>query len=511
MIRLPRLVAVASAIGSIVLPTLLAAPGAQAQQPAPMESSLAAVYEEEMTLLKETIDSNFKLIGELKARVEALETSHTKQQAELQKIGALEKDNEALRTRLAAVETARAAEAAKAAEDLAARRLLGGMFGLDAAVRVRFESVANQRDLDGDFDDQEAFVAHRIRAGLHFRPIPTTDLYVQVQDARRWGREGDTLADDEGVGLHQGYVRFDDLFTDGLSLQAGRFEMAYGSERLIGASDFDASGRAFDALRISYHREGVVALDAFVAKVVERATPLDRDRDLYGLWATTDAADGLVFDLYTLLSNDNAADSEETVGTVGGRIAMDLDFGLFGELEAAVQFGDRRNVDVLAVMYAAELGYRMRTGPAPFDLSMMFTSASGDGNPKDDKDVDFDSLFPSRHTHYGKLEQVSLRNLTAFGLRVGVTFLEDVHVAAEFYSLWLVTPFGTRYGLGDGRPDSDETTHFGEELDLWVAYTPWDWSTVQLGYSFLIPDQSAAKLRGGDRIDWVWLSLEARY
>ncbi|GMV39396.1 MAG: hypothetical protein AMXMBFR64_11120 [Myxococcales bacterium] len=498
--------------------TLATLSPAAAQQRSGMNAGLAAVFEEEMTLLKETIESNFKVMNDLKARIEALEAAGKKQQADLQRLSAMEKENEALRARLVAVEEARAAdaarveaEAAKAAEDLAARRLLGGMFAVDASVRVDFESIANQRDLDGDFDDQETFLAHRIRAGLRFHPIPTASLYVQVQDVRRWGREEDTMADDEGLGLHQGYVRFDDLLTDGLSFQAGRFEMAYGSGRLIGTSDFAIASRSFDAVRLAYHREGVIALDAFVAKVAERATPLDRDRDLYGLWMTTDALDGFTFDLYTLLSNDNAADSEETVGTVGARMAMDLEVGLFGELEAAVQFGQRRAVDVLAVMYAAELGYRLRTGPVPFDLSMMFTTASGDGNPADDRDVDFDSLFPNQYTHYGKLEQVSLRNLMAFGPRVGVTFLDDFSLEAELYSLWLVTPFGTRFGLGDGRPETDETTHFGEELDLTATWTPWDWASLQVGYSFLIPDQSAAKLRGDDRIDWVWITLEATY
>ena len=514
MLRLPR-------PGHIVAAGLFAvalAPSAVAQgrpQQRGIDPAVAAILEEEMNLLKATIDNNFKLIGELKARVGTLEQSRAEGQKAVEearaRAEALSQDNEALRGRLEAMEQARAEADAKAAADRASHSLLGGMLGVDAAARVRFESVANQRDLDGDFDDQETFVAHRIRAGLHFHPIPTADLYVQIQDARRWGGEYDTLADDEGVGLHQGYVRFDDLLTDGIFLQAGRFEMAYGSERLIGTSDFDAAGRSFDAIRLGYHRAGVVDLDAFVAKVADRATVLDRDRDLYGIWASTDAVEGMTFELYTLLANDNAVASEESVGTVGARVAFDLEYGLFGDVEAAVQFGDRLGVEVLATMYAAELGYRLRTGPAPFDASFFFYAASGDGNPMDDKDVDFDPLFPSRHVHYGRLEQVSLRNLTGFGPRIGVTFLDELRFDAELHSQWLVTPFGTRFGLGEGRATADEVTHFGEELDLSLRWDPWDFATAQVGYSFLIPDRDAAGLRGGDRVDWAWLQLEARY
>lgn len=512
MHRLPRPAAAALAAGFALA---MAPSDAAAQARRGLDPTVAAVLEEEMNLLKGTIESNFKLITELKARVDALE----KGRADAQKAAAdakaraeaLAQENAALRARVEAIEKARAAADAKAAEELAARSLLGGMLSFDAAARVRFESVANQRDLDGDLEDQETFVAHRIRAGLHFRPVPTADLYIQIQDARRWGREADTLADDEGIGLHQGYVRFDDLLSDGIFLQAGRFEMAYGSERLIGDSDFDAAGRSFDAIRLGYHRQGVVNLDAFVAKIADRATVLDRDRDLYGVWLSTDAVEGATFEVYTLLSNDNAAASEETVGTVGARVALDMDFGLFGDAEAAIQFGDRRGVDVLATMYAAELGYRMESGPAPFDASFFFYAASGDGNPDDDRDVDFDPLFPSRHMHYGRLEQVSLRNLTGFGPRVSVGFLDELRFAAELHSQWLVTPFGTRFGLGEGRATADELTHLGEELDLSLRWDPWDFATATVGYSFFIPDRDAAGLRGEDRVDWVWLQLEARY
>jgi hypothetical protein len=350
-----------------------------------------------------------------------------------------------------------------------------------------------------------------VRLGVSFKPIPTAELFVQAQDARVWGSEPDTLADDQGLGLHQGYVRFDDVVARGLWIQAGRFEMEYGSERLIGDSDFDFAGRSFDGGRIGYHEKGVIALDGFVAKIAERGYQNGADRELWGVWATTDALPGFTFDLYTLLSTGEDATGDETVGTVGARIAADLDFGLFGEGEAAVQFGERAGRDVLAAAYAAELGYKLKEGPVPFAISMFVNTASGDANPNDGDDVSFDPLYPSRHEHWGRLNIATWRNLTSFGPRLAITAVEVLHLKAELHSLWLVTPFSTRYGLGAERATADELTHIGEELDLRLQYTPWTWATVELGYSFFIPSAEEGILRGEDRVDWGYLQVDARF
>ena len=473
---------------------------------------VAAVLDEEIQLLKASLDNNFQVIQELKEQITKLQEELSKKdEAALARVSELEKQNKKLLDRLDTLEAARRKTEVAAAKDLADHKLLGGALTFDGRVRVRAETINNALDLSDDAPDESTFAGHRVQLGVRLRPTEHSELYVQAQDARVWGTEPDTLASDHGLGLHQGYVKFTDLFTDGLWLQAGRMEMSYGSERMIGASDFDPAGRSFDALRLGYLKDGIVALDVFVAKVAERGVLQDSDRELWGIYASTPYVEGFTFDLYTFLTNDNAAATDETVATVGARIGMDVEAGVFGEAEAAVQFGDRRGKDVLATAYAGELGYKLKTGPVPFDLSVFFSAASGDGNPFDDMDVDFDPLFPSRYTHWGRLNIATWRNLTDFGPRFHVTFLDDVTLGGEVHSMYLVTPYGTRFGLGAARATTDELTHLGEELDLLLRYAPWDFLTVEGGYSFFIPDNEGDLLKGNDRVDWLYLQVDARF
>ena len=101
---------------------------------------------------------------------------------------------------------------------------------VDGQVRLRGEGDGRTVDVDPDFG-----VLSRLRVGLNASLYEWIDVYAQIQDARAWGSELNTLTDAsaDALDLHQGYV---DLGSGpGFTARLGRQEVKLGDERLVGA------------------------------------------------------------------------------------------------------------------------------------------------------------------------------------------------------------------------------------------------------------------------------------
>src|SRR5512140_374752 len=133
----------------------------------------------------------------------------------------------------------------------------------NADVRVRGEA-------DGrDFQFQTPFVSYtllRTRLGVEVRPADRVRAFIQGEDSRWFGGAPAT------TGLHQGYVALKGLFTDSLSVKAGRMELAFGDERVIGKDDWGNVGQVFDGILLRY-ADGEHAIDLFSANVISTLAP----------------------------------------------------------------------------------------------------------------------------------------------------------------------------------------------------------------------------------------------
>ena len=112
-------------------------------------------------------------------------------------------------------------------------------------------------------------VFYRARLGLSTTPIDVGKgkhviLLFQPQASGFWADKGDTLTDGS-LNLHQATLR---IAGASYWIDAGRFEMSYGDELVIGSVDWHHTGRSFDGLR---SRIDVDAgwLDVFATQVRE--------------------------------------------------------------------------------------------------------------------------------------------------------------------------------------------------------------------------------------------------
>ncbi len=200
-----------------------------------------------------------------------------------------------------------------------------GMYG---EMRYRWEGFKNFDDWSSDNDDNFGFAHVRSRLG-YSTEIGERGLFnMSVQNTRVLGYDGYYYIYDEGrrmdvqrqhaVILNEGYLGISDFLFNGFDVYAGRFALAYGRERVIGAEEwtFDSEHplrRLQGPLRV---REGLV-----------RPALPEAERDLHGqvhgriraTWTcaastrTSTLAEGMYIEPYVLMmSMDNYQDYDES-------------------------------------------------------------------------------------------------------------------------------------------------------------------------------------------------------
>lgn len=129
------------------------------------------------------------------------------------------------------------------------------------------------------------------------------DFFIQAEDSRLLGESGTAVSNFKNLDLHQGFLNFKSPFQIPIDVQAGRFEMAYGTERFFSAlPGWNYIGRSFDGVRFKFANDKNFdfKFDAFAlsintsARYVSNATPafyllpsvLDTGNGLYGFWST---------------------------------------------------------------------------------------------------------------------------------------------------------------------------------------------------------------------------------
>jgi len=83
-----------------------------------------------------------------------------------------------------------------------------------------------------------AYALLRSRLGAYITPVENVQVFLQVQDSRAFGEETvggrfNNISNTRNLDLHQGYLKVDDLFVDGLS---ARGRSSYASSTLCGGT-----------------------------------------------------------------------------------------------------------------------------------------------------------------------------------------------------------------------------------------------------------------------------------
>jgi hypothetical protein len=272
-----------------------------------------------------------------------------------------------------------------------------------------------------------------------------------------------------------------------VTVRAGRQELVYGDQRLIGHVSWLNAARSFDGAKATF-RARAFSVDAFATSVV-RIMPTEFDTSgagnrFAGLYATTNTLikNGTV-EPYVLWKRDvNQASEASGLGTLqhttfGVRMAGKLPARLDYNIEMAGQRGTVSGDDVRAWAGHWQLRESL-PGAGAVKLTSEYNVASGDKDPTDGVRGTFDQLYPTPHDKTGLADQIGWKNVHHVRAGFEITPLKALPITANYHTWWLAERRDAIYNIGNasiGRVITGAASrHVGQEIDLQVsrAITP---------------------------------------
>ena len=371
-----------------------------------------------------------------------------------------------------------------------------------AQIRPRFE-VDNK-----DFRSStlpNTYTLLRTRLGLSFVPVKNLSGLIQLQDSRTFGEETNTTSNIKNLDLHQAFFKIENIFDLPVDIKIGRMEVSYGSERFIGAVNWNNIGRSFDGGIATLHFENF-SVDAFAMKEFEKSNPGDSlDQSIYGVNIDIGKMKNYKIQPFLIWQRESPTDylSRFTLGTY---LKGDLE-NFVHEIDAAYQFGkilaSNKKQTVSSFIFTYSASYSFDASTKPF-VGAEVDYVSGDNNPFDDKYKSFASLYGTGHKFFGYMDYfVNFPNDT-YGLgitdlvgKVGINPARQLKLNLNFHFFRA----NENYRLIDGSASKD----FGTELDLTGNYKYNENVSFEGGASLFSPGKIFKERHGKDTATWFYL------
>ncbi len=357
-------------------------------------------------------------------------------------------------------------------------------------------------------NDAQNILRHRARLGMKASWKDIVGAFLQVQDVRTFGEETDSLGDfsADGFDLHQGYLIVTP--TPELELRAGRQEILWENQRLVGNVGFTEQARSLDAIRAMYRRGALVA-DLFYAKVSENgafaAKPNPDDLDVVAVDLHYSIEKLLGVSLLFIADIGGANDRTRfTAGVVGGgSLARGLAYGF----EGYYQFGSADADESFAAFLAsARISYNLGGRLGPF-VELFGDFVSGDDDPNDKDTKTFDTLFATNHKFYGEMDFfLNLPVHTAGRGLMDVGGILGIKPSRSFVTKVTLHHFRSMEDAG-----ATDSGVFGTEIDLRINYQVVKPLKLDLVYGIFLPGEIFKNSRGDTPEHLVFVTADASF
>lgn len=355
-------------------------------------------------------------------------------------------------------------------------------------------------ELDGrDFLNStypSTFTSSQISVAFEKTVLNQVTFFAQFQDSRMFGQTKNTVRSIDNIDLHQGYIKVSKAFIDEMWIQAGRFEMPYGDQRILGSNPWNYINRAWDGVRAGYAANGI-SFDAFALThtlnqdYTGSATPQqytnpakpDTSHNVYGFWGTvSEFVQGNSIDLYgyydinrKMSDNQNSDIARYTAGF--NYNFKSPDFLIYSE--AAYQFGKVKAADVAAYLIRLELTYKVN----PFSFLAGVDMISGQDPEEKEKFTLFGSPYGAKHKFNGMMDYFSNTERGTLNLGLNDFFLifkflpKEQPYNAEIQAHYFTT----------NQKSQSEICNLGTEIDLAFRYSIVKGVTIEFYSGLFLP------------------------
>ena len=403
-----------------------------------------------------------------------------------------------------------------------------GDFTVDAQVRAFGEYRGGMQSEEST--ESELFVNDRVRLSFGWER-KNISMKISAQHTGLWQNDShqSTLGK---IALHEAWAGM--TFGKGFFTQVGRQELSYDDERLLGAHDWVASGRAHDALRLGWKntRHKVHAIVSFnqtaeVTDAISSSSNTKLYKNMQMLWYHYGATLS-PFQISGIAINQGAGDVKND------SIRYMQTFGVYmtykwpnisSDLSLYYQLGhDRTGADIRAYMMSGNVGWQFLPKWRA-TIGDDYLSGS-DGMPGTNRT--FNLLYGSYHKFLGAMDNFTYNTIPSYGLNDAYAKIDykccpklDLSLAVH----WFITGRRINDYLKDPiehLTDPDKilimrryngkhrfSQNLGHEIDLQANYTPWKNVTVQAGFSVMLASETMQFIKGttDDLQKWGWVSV----
>ena len=401
------------------------------------------------------------------------------------------------------------------------------VFTLSADLQVRGEYM--QGAVPNKDETYAAFIKERTRLFLNYKQ-QYLEMQITAQHAGVWGTSGGGA-----FSLREAWAKTD---YKGAFLQVGRQSLAYDDERVIGLDDWSMTSAWHDALRLGYEGFGhkVHLWGAYCQNnanvdggtlYINGCQPY---QNMEGLWYHYDFPrwfSGSLLFLNTGMQSallDSIGDHEKKIyyqqmlGSYWKFHYDDSQGNWFIDMDASFyyQLGKREhnvpiNAWMVAVDFRAKANEWVRVNTGYFHLSgdenYTVPPPGGFGLQQYTYDHSFNMLYGSKHQFYGAMDFFYLQSFYG-GYSPG---LQDWHIGATFTYKDQFSFQAQYHNLATSvRVHNSPTLMLGHELELFAKYTPFEWMSLEAGYTFMQGTKTMEMVkRASDRNQshWVYLML----
>lgn len=261
----------------------------------------------------------------------------------------------------------------------------------------------------------------RVRGAVEARPAQWLTLFAQFHDLHALGLPLRDTASNmrDSFDLRQGYLNLH--YKKDAQLFAGRQELKFGDERVIGISDWTQTSRSFDGFDLRLNR-GKTRVDMFTASVV---TIHPTSKDTHGAGLTFHGVEANFAGLHNGLSIQpfflvralpRVTSQQKLVGseseyTFGSAWEAKLPAGFDTSGTGMLQRGSYSNNSIHSGAGILRLGYKIPDAPWKLHLQGEYDYATGNPHTNTQRVSTFDQQYPSNHNAFGLVDLFGFENI----------------------------------------------------------------------------------------------------
>lgn len=395
---------------------------------------------------------------------------------------------------------------------------------LDMQIRLRTEQQTSYQYTSGN---DRIYELTRIYGGLTVRPTSYLTGYMQFIDTHALGLPVNIVASNmrDVFDLRQGYLEF---HRNDLQLYAGRRELKYGNERVIGISDFTNNSRTWDGFYGHFGGEtGKSNVDVFSTSVVTvHPTSLDTHGaglTFHGVYGTIGSwIPNAVLQPFVLVKafphvksqqGIYGSEVETTFGAeMEGRLPAGFDYDVLGDL----QRGSYSNNSIHAGAGIVKVAHVFNSLPWKPRLGGEYDYSTGNPHQNADRISTYDQQYPSDHNAFGLVDLFGFQNIKQERVNLDLGPTKNLSLLIQGEALGVSSRFDSVYngaaGVAVQAPANGFATNsIGDGFDVSAKYVFHDYWVVNAGVGHFFPGSLMSANHHGAPLTLPYFSLTYRF